>query len=81
MLVGATCGVRSCAKRGRERAKSPFRVMLKKDKIVQRVPSRVVSLDDVSQRMSQLSARSPLLIAQPLYKSEEKRTMRSKKGQ
>lgn len=30
---------------------------------VQRVPSRVVSLDDFSQRMSQLSVRSPLRTA------------------
>lgn len=56
-----------------------FRRNVEEEQRAQRVPSRVVSLDDVSQRMSQLSVRSPLRTAmlQVTRKKEEEKQARA----
>lgn len=58
--------------------KGSIRRNVEEEQRVQRVPSRVVSLDDVSQRMSQLSSAP----SDPrCYMSEGKGMKRSKPGQ
>lgn len=56
-----------------------FQRSVEEEQRAQRVPSRVVSLDDVSQRMSQLSVRSPLRTAmlQVRRKKEQEKQARA----